>query len=40
MDDIYLQLFDSSSDEDVLESVCNARKVPAAVYCAADDEGR
>lgn len=35
-----MQFFDSSSDEDVLETVSNARKVPAAVFCSVDDDGR
>lgn len=32
-----MQFFNSSSDEDVLEPLSDARKVPAAVFCSNDE---
>lgn len=41
MYDIYVQRFNSLFDEDFLEPVCNALKIPnAAVYCTTDNDCR
>lgn len=38
IDDNFIQLVDLPADEDILEPLCDAHKIPTAVHCNADDD--